>query len=66
MSGTVAGIISIFTLLVGAAIVTTLVRNPQGTSGLISSTFGGFSQALSAAQGNYNGGVGNITMPGLG
>ena len=52
MSGTTAGIISVFTLLVGAAIVTTLVKNYQGSTGIINSVFGGFSKALSAAQGN--------------
>lgn len=52
MSGATAGIISIFTLLVGATIVTTLVKNYQGSTGIINSIFSGFSGALSAAQGN--------------
>ena len=52
MSGATAGIISIFTLLVGAAIVTTLVKNSSGSTGIINSVFNGFSKALGAAQGN--------------
>lgn len=52
MSGTTAGVIGIFSLLVGAAIVTTIVKNYQGSTGVIDSVFNGFSKALSAAQGN--------------
>ena len=52
MSGFTAGIISVATLLVGAAIVTTLVKNAQGTSGIISSSTSGFASLLRAAQGN--------------
>lgn len=52
MSGTAAGIVSILSLVVGVALVTTLVKNPQGTTGLINSSFTGFANILSAAQGN--------------
>ncbi len=55
MSGAVAGIISIAALLVGASIVTILVKNPQGTTGLINSTTQGFAADLAAAQGNSTG-----------
>lgn len=61
MKGAVAGFISIAALLVGASIVTILVKNPQGTSGLINSTTSGFANLLNAAQGNNNG---FATMPG--
>lgn len=54
MSGFTAGIISVFTLLVGAAIVTTVVKNASGTSSIISSVSTGFSSMLNAAQGNAN------------
>jgi hypothetical protein len=52
MSGFLAGIISVATLLVGAAIVTTLVKNPQGSAGLINAVTSGFSTDLLAAQGS--------------
>lgn len=52
MGGTAAGIISILSLVVGVALVTTLVKNPQGTTGLIDSSTRGFANILSAAQGN--------------
>lgn len=55
MSGAMAGIISIAALLVGASIVTILVKNPQGTTGLIQATTGGFAADLAAAQGNSTG-----------
>jgi hypothetical protein len=56
MSGFTAGIISIATLLVGATIVTTLVKNSQGSIGLVTASTNGFANLLNAAQGN---GVGN-------
>jgi hypothetical protein len=52
MSGFTAGIISIATLLVGASIVTTLVKNSQGSVGLVTATTNGFANLLNAAQGN--------------
>lgn len=55
MSGFMAGLFSVATLLVAAAIVTTLVKNPSGTTGLVSSVTGGFANDLLAAQGTSNG-----------
>ena len=63
-----AGIISIGALLVGAAIVTTLVKNPQGSVGLVQAVTGGFANDLTAAQGggsgiSFQGGTG-VSLPG--
>lgn len=52
MSGFTAGIISIATLLVGASIIATLVKNPQGTGALVGSVTTGFSNLLIASQGS--------------
>jgi hypothetical protein len=52
MSGFAAGVISVATLLVGAAIITTLVKNSSGTTGIITATTSGFASLLNAAQGN--------------
>lgn len=52
MSGTAAGVISILTMVVGVAFVSTLVKNPQGSTGVIDSLTKGFGNILSAAQGN--------------
>jgi len=52
MNGFTAGIVSIATLLVGAAIVTTLVKNSSGTTGIITASTSGFASLLNAAQGN--------------
>ena len=57
MSGVVAGIFSVAALLVGAAIVTTLVKNGSGAAQVISASTGGFANLLSAAQGNATFGV---------
>jgi hypothetical protein len=51
MSGFTAGIFSVAGMLVVAAIVTTLVKNYQGTEGLIQNTTAGFANDLLAAQG---------------
>lgn len=59
MSGAVSGIISIAALLVGAAIIATLVKNPQGSIGLVNATTSGFANLLNVAQGNGVG-IGNI------
>ncbi len=55
MGSFLSGIISIGALLVGAAIVTTLVRNPSGSVGLVQAVTGGFANDLTAAQGNGSG-----------
>lgn len=55
MDGFLAGIISVASLLVGAAIITTLVKNGDGTKSLVDSLTGGFAKDLAAAQGNYQG-----------
>ncbi len=52
MSGTAAGVISILSAIVGVALVTTLVKNSQGSVGLVDSLTKGFGNILSAAQGN--------------
>ena len=57
MGSFLSGIISIGALLVGAAIVTTLVKNPQGSVGLVQAVTGGFANDLTAAQGG-GGGIG--------
>ena len=57
MSGVVAGVFSVAALLVGAAIVTTLVKNGQGASQVIRASTGGFANLLNAAQGNATYGV---------
>ncbi len=55
MGSFLSGIISIGALLVGAAIVTTLVKNPQGSVGLVQAVTGGFANDLTAAQGGGSG-----------
>lgn len=57
MSGVVAGVFSVAALLVGAAIVTTLVKNGQGAAQVINASTGGFANLLNAAQGNATYGV---------
>lgn len=52
MSGFAAGLISVAALLVGASIVATLVKNPQGSVGLVNAVSTGFNNALIASQGN--------------
>ena len=55
MDGFLAGIISVAAALVGVALITTLVKNGDGTASLINSVTGGFAKDLSAAQGNNTG-----------
>ena len=57
MDGFVAGLFSVAALLVGATIVTTLVKNGSGTASVISSATSGFANVLNAAQGNSTFGV---------
>ena len=52
MSGFAAGLISVAALLVGASIVATLVKNPQGSVGLVNAISTGFNNSLIASQGN--------------
>lgn len=52
MSGFAAGLISVAALLVGASIIATLVKNPQGSVGLVNAISTGFNNALIASQGN--------------
>lgn len=63
MSGTAAGIISIFTFMVGVGLATTLVKNASGTAQVVQAVTGGFSQDLSAAMGNSTLG-GNVSTLG--
>lgn len=66
MSGFAAGIISVATLLVGAAIVTTLVKNPSGSVGLVNAVTSGFAADLTAAQGGGTGlNLSSTFTPGL-
>ena len=64
MSGFLAGIISVAALLVGAAIVTTLVKNPSGSVGLVQAVTGGFANDLTAAQGGGSGFSPGVTIAG--
>lgn len=52
MSGFAAGLISIASLLVGASIIAVLVKNPQGSVGLVNAVSTGFNNALIASQGS--------------
>lgn len=52
MSGFTAGLFSIAALLVGASIIATFLKNPQGTSTLIGSVTTGFANDLIASQGS--------------
>lgn len=58
MNDTIKDITGIFALLVGAAIVTTLILPGRQTPQVIQSTFGGFSQALAVAMGGSTTGTG--------
>lgn len=62
MSGFTAGIISVASLLVAASIITTLVRNPSGSVGLVNAVTQGFAADLNAAQGN-TGNFGGLVSP---
>lgn len=52
MGGVSAGVFSVLSLIVGVALVATLVKNSEGSVGLVNAGASGFAKILSAAQGN--------------
>ena len=50
MGGALAQIITVFSMIIGVAIISVLVSKNSNTQGVITSTFSGFSQALGVAE----------------